>query len=353
MTTQINQLTELTTTSDGDLLLIRENATGVDKKMQAVNLRAKATTKDDVGLGNVDNVSAADLRDRSTHTGTQTLSTISDAGTMAAEDKSNVTGDVNFDSGTLFVDASADAVGIGTTSPESPFEVKGNGNALGPSFIEISDTYNSGFTWSGIDFTRTYDTGGDNQLAAYIRQARSGGSQNFGILFGTGNQGTVSERMRIDSSGHAIIPAGVTLGTSAGVYNAANTLDDYETGTFTPVLVGLTSSGTGTYSIQQGRYTKIGNAVSFVVNLVWSAHTGTGNMQLNGLPFTSLSVNNTTPVTVRPDSITLSANSYLICSVPTNTSSVQIAQTVIGTVSGQLVPIDTSGTLRISGVYYV
>lgn len=34
-------------------------------------------TKDHVGLGNVDNVSAADLRDRATHTGTQAISTVS------------------------------------------------------------------------------------------------------------------------------------------------------------------------------------------------------------------------------------------------------------------------------------
>src|SRR5690606_25893683 len=35
-----------------------------------------ALVKADVGLGNVDNVSAADLRDRSTHTGTQPASTV-------------------------------------------------------------------------------------------------------------------------------------------------------------------------------------------------------------------------------------------------------------------------------------
>ena len=86
MATEIDQLTELTTTSDNDLLLLREASTGVDKRMRAQNLRAKATTKGDVGLSNVDNVSAANLRDRSTHTGTQPLSTISDAGTAAAED---------------------------------------------------------------------------------------------------------------------------------------------------------------------------------------------------------------------------------------------------------------------------
>lgn len=43
-------------------------------------------TKAQVGLGNVDDVSSSDLRDRSTHTGTQTLSTISDAGSAASKD---------------------------------------------------------------------------------------------------------------------------------------------------------------------------------------------------------------------------------------------------------------------------
>lgn len=47
-------------------------------------------TKAQVGLGDVDNVSAADLRDRATHTGTQTLSTILDAGTIASQDADNV-----------------------------------------------------------------------------------------------------------------------------------------------------------------------------------------------------------------------------------------------------------------------
>jgi len=39
-------------------------------------------------------------------------------------------GDANFDSGTLFVDASADAVGIGTTSPNFPLHVKSSGDGV-------------------------------------------------------------------------------------------------------------------------------------------------------------------------------------------------------------------------------
>lgn len=55
MSTEITGLIELTTTSDNDLLLVRQASTGADKKMRAVNLRAKATTKDDVGLSSVTN----------------------------------------------------------------------------------------------------------------------------------------------------------------------------------------------------------------------------------------------------------------------------------------------------------
>jgi hypothetical protein len=47
-------------------------------------------TKSDVGLGNVDNVSATSLRDRSTHTGTQLASTISDFDTAVINSLSNL-----------------------------------------------------------------------------------------------------------------------------------------------------------------------------------------------------------------------------------------------------------------------
>jgi hypothetical protein len=69
----------------------------------------------------------------------------------------------------------------------------------------------------------------------------------------------------------------------------ANCLDDYEEGTWTPVAKGQTTNGTGTYSIQEGRYTKIGRVCIFQFTLGWSAHTGTGNIFFDGLPFTALS----------------------------------------------------------------
>jgi len=71
----------------------------------------------------------------------------------------------------------------------------------------------------------------------------------------------------------------------------ANTLDDYEEGTWTPVLT-CTTPGTFSYTVSDadGTYTKIGNVVTFSFLLGWSAislGTGTGDLSISGLPFTS------------------------------------------------------------------
>ena len=95
----------------------------------------------------------------------------------------------------------------------------------------------------------------------------------------------------LDSSG------GVARATSGLLFNAdtaaANALDDYEEGTWTPTPNGgwgaLTLSGTGTY-------TKVGNVVHlsafFVVN---GSGTGSGDVNIQGLPFTSNSNSNFNP----------------------------------------------------------
>lgn len=91
------------------------------------------------------------------------------------------------------------------------------------------------------------------------------------------------EFMRIDTSGHLIVPAGITLGTPSGVYNAANTLDDYEEGTWTPTvyLGGATLS-----SYSDSKYTKIGNLVTAWVEIQLTNITDY-TIYFAGLPFTA------------------------------------------------------------------
>jgi len=66
----------------------------------------------------------------------------------------------------------------------------------------------------------------------------------------------------------------------------ANTLDDYEEGTWTPTYYGSSTAGTTTYTQQRGTYTKVGRLVTIDCDLTWSAKTGTGNGRVGGLPFT-------------------------------------------------------------------
>ena len=69
----------------------------------------------------------------------------------------------------------------------------------------------------------------------------------------------------------------------------ANTLDDYEEGTFTPAMT-FGGSATGvTFTTQSGRYTKIGREVFFDIFINLSNNgSGTGSAAITGLPFTSV-----------------------------------------------------------------
>jgi hypothetical protein len=72
---------------------------------------------------------------------------------------------------------------------------------------------------------------------------------------------------------------------------AANALDDYEQGTFTPTLTALTS-GSYTLSVAEGRYTKIGDIVNVQINITVSAVSSPlGLASVGGLPFSYPSAN--------------------------------------------------------------
>jgi len=66
----------------------------------------------------------------------------------------------------------------------------------------------------------------------------------------------------------------------------ANTLDDYEEGTFTPNVEFSTSTSGITYTRQVGLYTKVGNIVHFSIEIETSSiGTSSGNLYISGLPF--------------------------------------------------------------------
>ena len=131
-----------------------------------------------------------------------------------------------------------------------------------------------------------------------------------------------------------------------------NTLDDYEEGTFLPTVFGDGVAGTGTYLRQAGAYTKIGRLVAFNLIIETSAHTGTGNIMIGGLPF-SIDAGDIYPAFASlAYSLALTSGnvSMLVQGVPGTATGV-LTQTPTGSTNPVSVPMDQTVLLAISGTY--
>ena len=169
-----------------------------------------------------------------------------------------------------------------TTAPasgDSIFIVEISGAVGGPMNTDIN----------GAEFI--LDVDGDTSITADTDDQidfKTGGADRLKVQSTSGNNVVVSDGLTLSDgnitfsgSGH-----GIHLGVTSAT--AANLLDDYEEGTFTPVF----SSSGGAYSIthsgQQGKYTKIGQTVvcHFLCSASGTPSGGSGDFRLTGLPFT-------------------------------------------------------------------
>ena len=167
------------------------------------------------------------------------------------------------DTGAAMVITSTGNVGIGTSTASRVLTLKNNAGATnGISFQSLASTSEI----AAIECNQTLDTIDFEMYSAFA-------GNGFRFLTGT----TLVERARFTANGL----------TFNGDTAAANALDDYEEGTFTPTLVPLTS-GTITVSTNSCRYTKIGRQV-YVQGLLtassFSSPVGAAILLAN-LPFT-------------------------------------------------------------------
>ena len=175
--------------------------------------------------------------------------------------------DDNATSTAVTIDANEN-VGVGTASPSARFEVEDNGSATGNVIMKVTqDDQSSHYGMSvGNDSYSTVDSDG-----FVVYQMNNGHTYLY--------NGGVDEGPNIGMP----VAGGITFGTDTA---AANTLDDYEEGVFSPVVRGSTSSGSfSTSGGHGGRYTKIGDVctLNFVIQGTLSGATGSYS-QFN-LPF--------------------------------------------------------------------
>jgi hypothetical protein len=150
-------------------------------------------------------------------------------------------------------------VGIGISTPARELEIQGPGNvylrvtAIDPSRDSAIELHSVNEDWT-------------------MRNAYSSGDLSFS---------NTSEKVRILSSG------GITFN---GDTAAANALDDYEEGTWTPSIADASSGGNENALGGTFNYTKIGNTVhlwGLASNFSTAGLTAGNDVYVTGLPFTS------------------------------------------------------------------
>ena len=168
----------------------------------------------------------------------------------------------------FIVDGSANRVGIGAATPAATLDLAGN-------MIFSAGSPQIQFNAGGPIITNL----GIANTLAFLTDS-------------------TTERMRIDSSGNATLNSGSLILSTAGQgiefhpsgASNANLMDDYEEGSWTPVLGATSTDPTvSSYSHQVGRYTKIGNVVNLFMFLDIGAgnitNAGSGDGLIRGLPF--------------------------------------------------------------------
>lgn len=151
-----------------------------------------------------------------------------------------------------------------------------------------------------------------------------------------------------------VIPAngyGVDFSATPGT-GTSELLADYEEGTFTPVISGTSTAGVGTYSVQNGAYVKIGKMVQYQIYIVLTAHTGTGDITIGGLPFTA-GANHYPPAATYVNNLALTVLNYPQIAVSTSSTNFLVRQAPVGGGAASAIPMDTAFDILLSGTYQV
>ena len=160
-----------------------------------------------------------------------------------------------------------DGVGIARSTLTEKFEVAGSINSSNQ-----ASNFNTGTYRMSMDIINSTKVGRFGTIAGASTPSGSEGQVTFMV-----NSAEVA-RLTAD---------GITFG---GDTAAANALDDYEEGTWTPSVGGATTDPTVTYGTQAGFYVKIGRMVHISMYLNCTAVSGgAGAAKINGIPF---SINN-------------------------------------------------------------
>jgi len=260
-------------------------------------------------------------------------------------------GVANWNNGALTLTESSGSLTFSSTTAIPTYTFQGNdAGAFGP-FLQL---YHNSASPAASDAIAEIVTQGNSSTGvkrnygtiASIILDTTNTSEDAQWQFYNMQAGTLTSQMQLDSAtGLNVQVGGIKFPASAIAFADANTLDDYEEGTWTPVVIGLATAGTGTYTTQTGQYIKVGRIVWVACQLAWTAHTGTGNLQVNGLPFTA---SDACAIPGIADNLTF-ANQFSAGLINAGTSILPITESTGAAIAN--IAMDTVAGLRYTGCY--
>ena len=189
-------------------------------------------------------------------------------------------------------------VTVGGTTPLGLFTLAGLVRPSGP--VTYTSAASNTNAQSGLNWYQDNNANYEYYLdvfATATSEAPWGGS-NIRFLTTLNGTATASERARITRTGNMLIGTttnnasggvlqisnGITFPATQSASSDANTLDDYEEGTWTPV----DGSGAGlSFTGVSGTYTKVGRCVTALAEVTYPTTANTSNAIIAGLPFTA------------------------------------------------------------------
>ncbi len=191
-----------------------------------------------------------------------------------------------FGSGTpLLVDQTNNRLGVGVASPQSLTHFKGTSS--GQNVLHLDNSAGSGH---GDTNNNVRVVAGNNGywanlvIAAHSLEFKVQGGSTGITAESDGDLSIADGDLVIGTSGHGIDFSATSDASGA----TSELLDDYEEGTWTPVLT--TSSGTpATYGAQQiGKYVKIGDLVHIYFDIAINQINNSNTTLVSGHPFNSV-----------------------------------------------------------------
>lgn len=330
------------------------NATGLSLSgnvVSAINTTANITTTANISGGNLltgglisstgnitgGNILGGSNVNATTHTGTTvSVSANVTGGNLLTSGLISATGNISANNATF-----TSGLGVGTTiTPGSGIILDVLGGEIKASRVD------SNSEGGQISFGRATD----NATAWYLDVY--GNTSTPSLRFIDVSTGAVS--MSINSSGAVALRGavsatgvGITFPATQSASSNANTLDDYEEGTWTPVLQFDANTQTTTTPI--ATYVKVGKSVTINMQIAWAAKSGSGRVYITGLPF-AREAGGTVPLLAGCPAGSVTTGAAIFYNVDGGGTVLNLAEQAGDINSASLA---ASGSLFCSGTYFV